>query len=95
MLFSRLILRGFRATSRRGFFLLSLGCTCFGHRCLGTVLGYMSGIATKEAKVVVEPTLMFLGHQFTVFAKLQRKIGSGFLGLGSGALSRAGILLFG
>ena len=49
----------------------------------------------QKAEVVVKPTLMFLGRQFTIFAKLQRKIGSGFLGLRSGALGRAGILLLG
>jgi len=40
-----------------------------GYGCLGTVLGYVSGSATKEANVVIELTLMFLRHQFTVFSE--------------------------
>ena len=39
----------------------------------------MSGSATKEAKVVVESTLTFLGCQFTIFAELQQKLEVGSL----------------
>jgi len=65
-----LILLGFQARSQCRLVLLSFGCVGFGYRCLGTILGYMSGNATEEAKVVIKLTLMFLGNQFTIFAEL-------------------------
>src|SRR5882724_12049459 len=88
-----LILLGFQAGSRCGLVLLSFGCMCFGCECLGTVLGYMSSIATKEAKVVIESTLMFLGHQFTVFAKFCQEVGSCFLVCRSVAVCGARVVL--
>jgi len=65
------ILLGFQAGSQHRFVLFSFGCVGFGCRCLGTVLGYISRIATKEEKIVIESILMFLRCQFTIFAKLQ------------------------
>src|SRR5882724_5700738 len=88
-----LILIGFQAGSQCGLVLFSFGCAGFGCRCLGTVLGYMSRIATKEAKVVIKSTLMFLRHQFTIYTKLRQKVRSGFLWCGSIALCRARVVL--
>jgi len=68
-----LILLGFWARSQQGLVLLGFGCMGFAMDALETLLAYVSGNATEEAKVVIELTLMFLGHQFTVFAKLQWK----------------------
>src|SRR5882724_8201552 len=45
----------------------------FNCGCLETVLGYVSIIATKEAQVVIESTLTFLGHQFTVFPSFDER----------------------
>jgi len=68
--------------------LVQLGCVGFGCGCLGTVLGYVSIIAAKEAKVVIKLTLMFLGCQFTIFAKFGQEVRSRFL-----ALCGAGVVL--
>jgi len=87
------ILLGFWAGSQCRLVFFSFGCLCFSCRCIGTALGYVSRIATKEAKDVIESMLTFLGSQFTVFAKFCWEVGRHFLGCRSVSLCRAGIVL--